>query len=365
MAKLKPIAEPMDLKPVLNNELLTMADWLTENTLCFKISALQAMLPAAMKAKYEKQLVVEKDIHVENLPEPLRPHFSKGAAQWKSIEAAGLLPLAQQGVKNGILEVVYKVKGKTNKKMIKKIYLGVTPESVETEAAALPPQAKKQRDVLMFWKDHASQGFTMKELSERAGTTASTIHSLVKKGLLVQQEEEIYRDPFQDRTFKQTSPLPLTDQQGKAITPIIEKIESGIQETFLLYGVTGSGKTEIYLQSIQRVLERGKEAIVLVPEIALTPQMVNRFKGRFGDEVAVLHSGLSSGEKYDEWRKIQRKEVRVVVGARSAVFAPFENIGIIIIDEEHETSYKQEENPRYHARDVAIIEGNSTMPGGS
>ncbi|QHA36100.1 primosomal protein N' [Rossellomorea marisflavi] len=354
VAKLKPISEPMDLKPVLNKELLTMADWLTENTLCFKISALQAMLPAAMKAKYEKQLVVENGLQVENLPEPLRPHFPKGTAQWKSIEAAGLLPLAQQGVKNGILEVVYKVKGKTNKKMIRKIYLGISPETVETEASALPPQAKKQKDVLMFWKDHADQGFTIKELSERAGTTASTIQSMVKKGLLLQRDEETYRDPYEDRTFKQTSPLPLTDQQGKAITPILDRIESGIQETFLLFGVTGSGKTEIYLQSIQRVLERGKEAIVLVPEIALTPQMVNRFKGRFGDEVAVLHSGLSSGEKYDEWRKIERKEVRVVVGARSAVFAPFENLGIIIIDEEHETSYKQEENPRYHARDVAI-----------
>ena len=108
------------------------------------------------------------------------------------------------------------------------------------------------------------------------------------------------------------------------------------------------------MQSIQKVLEEGREGIVLVPEISLTPQMVNRFKGRFGDEVAVLHSGLSIGEKYDEWRKIQRKEVRVAVGARSAIFAPFENLGIIIIDEEHETSYKQEDNPRYHARDVAI-----------
>ena len=124
-------------------------------------------------------------------------------------------------------------------------------------------------------------------------------------------------------------------------------------------GVTGSGKTEVYLQSIQQVLEKGKEAIVLVPEISLTPQMVNRFKERFGDKVAVLHSGLSVGEKYDEWRKIQRKEVKVVVGARSAIFAPFENLGIIIIDEEHETSYKQEDNPRYHARDVAIERGQN------
>src|SRR5690606_25438309 len=123
--------------------------------------------------------------------------------------------------------------------------------------------------------------------------------------------------------------------------------------TFLLHGVTGSGKTEIYLQSIAAVLEKGKEAIVLVPEISLTPQMVKRFKERFGDDVAVLHSGLSAGEKYDEWLKIQRKQVKVAVGARSAIFAPFENLGMIILDEEHESSYKQEENPRYHAREVA------------
>ena len=116
----------------------------------------------------------------------------------------------------------------------------------------------------------------------------------------------------------------------------------------------GSGKTEVYLQAIASVLEKGEEAIMLVPEISLTPQTVKRFKERFGEQVAVMHSGLSIGEKYDEWRKIHRKEVKVGVGARSAVFAPFEHLGLIIIDEEHETSYKQEENPRYHARDVAI-----------
>ena len=154
--------------------------------------------------------------------------------------------------------------------------------------------------------------------------------------------------------FKKTEPLQLTEEQSTAIKPILTALYLKEHEVFLLYGVTGSGKTEIYLQSIQKVLEDGREGIVLVPEISLTPQMVNRFKGRFGDQVAVLHSGLSVGEKYDEWRKIQRKEVKVVVGARSAIFAPFENLGIIIIDEEHETSYKQEDNPRYHARDVAI-----------
>src|SRR5690606_30857006 len=124
--------------------------------------------------------------------------------------------------------------------------------------------------------------------------------------------------------------------------------------TYLLHGVTGSGKTEIYLQAIQQCLSQGREAIVLVPEIALTPQMVERFKSRFGARVAVLHSRLSQGERYDEWRKIREGRAQVAVGARSAVFAPFPRIGLIVIDEEHETSYKQEESPKYHARDLAI-----------
>ena len=184
--------------------------------------------------------------------------------------------------------------------------------------------------------------------------SAATVKALIEKEYLSEQYMEVYRDPYENRTFTRTEPLPLTDDQQKAIEPILDSIEQTRHDVFLLYGVTGSGKTEIYLQSIQNVIEKGREAIVLVPEIALTPQMVNRFKGRFGNLVAVLHSGLSAGEKYDEWRKIQRKEVKVVVGARSAIFAPFENLGIIIIDEEHETSYKQEEMPRYHAREVAI-----------
>ena len=186
------------------------------------------------------------------------------------------------------------------------------------------------------------------------GISSSVIKSLVDKGILYESMQEVYRDPYQDRIFEHTEPLQLTEEQSVAIKPILQTIEEKRHDVFLLYGITGSGKTEIYMQSIQKVLEEGREGIVLVPEISLTPQMVNRFKGRFGDEVAVLHSGLSIGEKYDEWRKIQRKEVRVAVGARSAIFAPFENLGIIIIDEEHETSYKQEDNPRYHARDVAI-----------
>lgn len=224
---------------------------------------------------------------------------------------------------------------------------------LETASNGLPQKAEKQKEVLKYFVEH-SDPVELRQLLSHLNISSSTVKALVEKGFIAEQDMEVYRDPYEKRTFTRTEPLLLTEDQQRAMVPILGSIENKRHEVFLLYGVTGSGKTEIYLQTIQDVIEKGKEAIVLVPEIALTPQMVNRFKGRFGNLVAVLHSGLSAGEKYDEWRKIQRKEVKVVVGARSAIFAPFENLGIIIIDEEHETSYKQEEMPRYHARDVAI-----------
>ncbi|MGM0840793.1 MAG: primosomal protein N' [Bacillota bacterium] len=360
VSKLKSIVEPMDLVPVLNKELLTLGNWLTEKTLCFKISAFQAMLPAAMKAKYEKIFQLEENMSPVELNLSLQRFFQNGReVSWKAIEENGMLPIVHKEVKKGTVEVIYRVKAKGNKKTVRKLYLNVPEDDLEEVKNSLPPQASKQKQIIEYMSHSApgGDGILASTLLEEMATTSSTVKSLVNKGVLVEKNVEMYRDPFENRTFEKTLPLSLTSQQDHAIRPILTTIDEDKHHTFLLYGVTGSGKTEIYLQSIQRVLQEGKEAIVLVPEISLTPQMVHRFKGRFGNDVAVLHSGLSVGEKYDEWRKIQRKEVKVVVGARSAVFAPFENIGIIIIDEEHETSYKQEENPRYHARDVAIYRG--------
>ena len=154
--------------------------------------------------------------------------------------------------------------------------------------------------------------------------------------------------------MEKTQALDLNPEQSIAVREIVASIGQESQ-TFLLQGVTGSGKTEVYLQVIDRVLKMGKTAIMLVPEISLTPQMTNRFISRFGQQVAILHSGLSEGEKYDEWRKIETGNAQVVVGARSAIFAPLTNLGVIIIDEEHEATYKQDSNPRYHARDVAKL----------
>ncbi|WP_313798725.1 primosomal protein N' [Cytobacillus sp.] len=355
--KLKELIEPMDITPILNQELLALGEWLTYETLCYKISAFQVMLPAALKAKYEKKLKMSADVN--NLPAEIRAVFGPNdMIPWEEAVKLGCLNLLQKEVANGTVEIIYEVKERVRKKKLKHIQSRLTKQQLEEEKEHLPIQAAKQKEVIDFFL-HADAPVELRKLLSTLGISASTIKGLVQKGILVEKEMEVYRDPFEERVFSHTEPLPLTADQQIAMTPILASISEHKHQTFLLYGVTGSGKTEVYLQSIQKVLQEGKEAIVLVPEISLTPQMVKRFKGRFGNEVAVLHSGLSAGEKYDEWRKIQKKEVKVVVGARSAIFAPFENLGIIIIDEEHETSYKQEDNPKYHARNVAIKRGNT------
>jgi primosomal protein N' (replication factor Y) len=179
------------------------------------------------------------------------------------------------------------------------------------------------------------------------------LETLKKHGYIDFMDVEVTRDPVGDRSYEKTCPLDLTLEQRSAVDQVTGMMDSGSFNEVLLHGVTGSGKTEVYLQLIDHCINMGKKAIVLVPEISLTPQMVERFKGRFGDDVAVMHSRLSLGERYDQWRLIRDEKTKVVVGARSAVFAPFENLGLIIIDEEHENSYKSEIVPKYHASDVA------------
>ena len=192
-----------------------------------------------------------------------------------------------------------------------------------------------------------------KVLKSEAMKISSATLTLIKNGYLKEVKEEVYR--LLEKEDMQKIDYELTDTQRNAL----DKINMNIFKPYLIHGVTGSGKTLAYIKLIEKVLSEGKEAILLVPEISLTPQVARIFKRQFGDEVAILHSGLSEGEKYDEWRKIQRGEVSIAIGARSAVFAPFENLGIIIVDEEHSTSYKQESNPRYLVSDIVLKRGKT------
>lgn len=180
--------------------------------------------------------------------------------------------------------------------------------------------------------------------------SVSAYNTLIKKGVIIEEKKEEYRDDLSYE--KENNTVDLNLEQKACIDKVVDSL--GKKETFLLHGVTGSGKTEVYMNIIEKVLNSNKEAIVLVPEISLTPQLINTFRKRFGFKIAYLHSRLSDGEKYDQWRRIERKEVSIVIGARSAIFAPFTNLGVIIVDEEHTTTYKQENNPRYNAIDLAI-----------
>ena len=252
--------------------------------------------------------------------------------------------------------------------------------------AELPKLAKRQKEIWNIIEERRE--LPLKELLELANLTAATVRRLEDKGLLTIAPQISERDPYAREHILPTQPLPLNTAQEQALAAILAAMDgkpvpcSVLRETdksahgnrflltehaprssvFLLHGVTGSGKTEVYLQAIAHALEQGKGAIVLVPEISLTPQTVERFKARFSSGrlqtlVAVLHSHLSAGERHDEWHKIRQGRARIAIGARSAIFAPIDPLGLIIVDEEHEHTYKQEEAPRYHARDVAIVRG--------
>lgn len=241
--------------------------------------------------------------------------------------------------------------------------LFVRARAVAGETPKLPP---RQREILALVAQHRS--LLLSELLTLAKTTAATVRKLEDRGLLDITSEVSERDPYAHETLLASQPLVLNPEQAVALERITramdapEAAKSAAANTFLLHGVTGSGKTEIYLQAIAHALQQGKGAIVLVPEISLTPQTVERFKARFSTGnlqtlVAVLHSHLSTGERHDEWHKIRQGRARIVIGARSAIFAPVEPLGLIVVDEEHEHTYKQEESPRYHARDVAVMRG--------
>ncbi len=212
-------------------------------------------------------------------------------------------------------------------------------------------RAKQQRVVYELLEAQGGMA-PVEALLQQAGCSTGVITSMAKRGFIEVRDEIVQRDPFADRAGSAPPPRP-SDAQKEAVATILAG-DPG--QTFLLHGITGSGKTLVYIETLRAILKDGtRSAIVLVPEIALTSQTVDRFRGAFGDDVAVLHSALSDGERYDAWLALRRGERRIAVGARSALFAPLENVGVVIVDEEHESSYKQSEAPRYHAREAAIV----------
>lgn len=339
----KDIAEVLDFRPVLTTEQLWLADQLRQTVFSYKISLLKAMLPNLLNSSYDKVLRPKDSLEIaeqENLfggREEIR--FSDLDVEHQ----ARVMRLAQAGK----IEVDYVA---TDKKHIKreKWYRVCRDKLADFDISNRAKKRQELKALLLQQAEPATLASLRKDYSK------DILDFFEKQGLIEVWEEEVSRSQGYFDKVESSRALTLNPEQTIAVEQIVSTIGQESQ-TYLLQGVTGSGKTEVYLQVIERVLTQGKTAIMLVPEISLTPQVTNRFIARFGQQVAILHSGLSDGEKYDEWRKIEQGQAQVVVGARSAVFAPLKNLGAIIIDEEHEATYKQDSNPRYHAREVAKL----------
>ncbi len=360
-AKLKQMEQVLDPEPPLTDELVKLGIWMGREYVCPSLLALQSMLPGALKAKYQRvavlpdELADEAKTHMQQQEPGLYEYLAR-AGHCEIVKLIEQFPASSSVLKHWMREGWLEEQQTVSDRLRRKKQLAIYPAESQPPSdrlAQLAKRAPRQLEVFNYVQAHEGP-ILLSELVSALGVSATTVKSLAEKGLLELRAEELWRDPYAGRQFQASQSLQLTNEQQTAYEAIRHAVRSGEPHRFLLHGVTGSGKTEIYLQTIEDCLDTGKEAIVLVPEISLTPQMVERFKSRFGDRVAVLHSRLSQGERYDEWRKIRYGTAEVAVGARSAVFAPFTRLGLIVIDEEHESSYKQEESPKYHARDVAV-----------
>jgi primosomal protein N' (replication factor Y) len=297
--RLKEIASIVGSRPMFTPGLLKLADWVSEYYIVPVHRVLRSMLPQAVRDKPETFLT---DSHLKLTKEP-------------------------------------------------------SPEVMDKLHKTAPMQAR----ILETMRANGGE-VTLSDLRRELPRAASIIKPLLKAALITRSELRVERDPFQTEEFLPSRPLTMTEEQQVAYESVVKALHAPNEaRPLLLQGVTGSGKTEVYLQAIAEVLKLGKTALVLVPEISLTPQTIERFKARFSekkDAIAVLHSHLSDGERHDEWFKVQEGRADIVIGARSAIFAPLENLGLIIVDEEHEPSYKQEDAPRYQARDLAVVRGH-------
>ncbi|MCL2568927.1 MAG: primosomal protein N' [Oscillospiraceae bacterium] len=364
-AKLKPIDSVVDLEPVLAESQIKLALWMRERFFCTVYDAVRAMLPTGLwyQINYRYRLAeginrpaAEAAVHhataalevlevLFNAKQPVEEaDFSRKVGAKTAMN--GLRRLLDAGVIIQTIDEARRVKDKLEKF----VTLAVLPEDALEYAERKQRTAKKQAEVLELL---ASAGeVSAKELSYYTGATTQTLNALAKAGLITIETREVFRRP--EHTPKPgTATTTLTEEQQIAYDGLLALYQSDKPEAALLRGITGSGKTSVYLHLIDQVVKDGKTAIVLAPEIALTPQLMGNFTARFGDRVAVLHSALGLGERYDEWKRIHSGAVSVVVGTRSAVFAPVKNLGVIVIDEEQEHTYKSEQSPRYHARDVA------------
>ena len=335
-SRLKEIDEVLDLKPIITKEFIDLAKYMVESYYTFYITALKTMIPSALRVKYLKKLHL---IDKTGLTDEQIKLFKNDYYIVKKND--NIIKDLSRLIADNKIEVIDDFVDNLGAKKIKMVSL------VNDE---LDYKSSKAQMVVSYLSE-IGEDISKSSLIEDLNITPSVLDTLVSHGNIEIYDYEVYRSP-EIGTINDNRVV-LNEEQEKAYDAIKSSLSKN--DVFLLHGVCGSGKTEIYLNLIEDVIKSGKEAIMLVPEISLTPQVTQRFKARFKDVVAVLHSRLSQGEKYDEWRRIINGHAKIVVGARSALFAPFKNLGLIVIDEEHEKSYIQDTNPKYDAISVATF----------
>lgn len=364
LERIRDVLDLPDVEPLIAPDILGLCTWIAEYYCCSLGEALQCAAPPGLNPQTRKRYTLDRaridkgryTLRQQEVVALLFKHGTCTHAQIVTEIGNEGLPSALAGLERRGAIVSETVVSHGSVSMRTETWVRIEEDAVPPieETMALQRRAPKQAAVLLDLL-HGEAELPAATLYDRHGANLGILRALEEKGLVTCSEREFYRSPSGMGNGETVFRHALNAQQRLAYNTITRALDEQEFQVFLLKGITGSGKTEVYLQIIERALELGRDAIVLVPEISLTPQTVGRFFARFDRDIAVLHSGLSAGERYDEWRRARRGEVRIVVGARSAIFAPLPNLGIIIVDEEHDTSYKQGETPRYHARDVAIM----------
>ena len=362
----KDAAELLDDTPLLTGEILKLTLWVADYYASSWGEILKASLPAGINTTSEKVLsITEKgreefakqsakqgsrhkilaflSENGETSQRQLEKHFGDSRTKRTLNEL-----LAESSVSGLVRNVSVKVKAK-----LRKAVRLLSPDEDESQKPLTEPQQK----ILQVLADNKGEMMFL-DVLEKANVGASSINTLVKRGRLEVFATEVLRDPLANTEFPALQDLKLNAEQSFALDEIVKGLEGNEYRAFLLHGITGSGKTEVYIRAMRHTLDHGRAALMLVPEIALTPIFSRRLRAIFGDQVAILHSNLSPGERFDEWRRIRSGAARVVIGTRSAVFAPLQHLGIVIVDEEHDASYRQHDAPFYNARDAAVMRAN-------
>jgi primosomal protein N' (replication factor Y) len=370
-AEIKDAEELLDAEPLLTPEILEITRWVAEYYAAPWGEVLKAALPAGLNATVEQVLSITTEGRDELARLPINRTATAKARALRLVAEHEELPLrviaqhigetragtiARDLERAGWVNLTHRARTVLAKAKRRKAVRLLPVEEHAALASARALSHAQQRILETLMNEGGEMGFA--DLLERADASASTIQTLEKRRILEVFVRNVRRDPLAQATLPVIEELRLTKAQAEALHEIERSLAAGRYDAYLLHGVTGSGKTEIYIRAMRAALLQGRAAMMLVPEIALTPVFSRRLRAHFGDQVAIFHSSLTTGERFDEWSRLKRGEARVVIGTRSAVFAPVSNLGLIVVDEEHETSYRQQESPYYNGRDTAIVRAN-------